>query len=1096
MVSVKTFVQLKNTVRNLLAVILFLGLPEISLWAQVTASITGTVKDASGAVAQGATVTAKHLETGNARTTDTDSSGGYILPSLSIGQYEVTAEKPGFKRGVRQGITLVVAQQAVVNITLEVGNVAQEVTVLAEAPLVNTTLSPTSGLVSENAVKDLPLNGRSFDQLLTLNVGTTNYTANARRSTFSVSGRRPEENRFLVNGVDYIGTDNSSTDITPTGASGQLLGVDAVREFNVVQNTYGAEYGKRAGGQVSIVSSSGTNQLHGDLFEFLRNSVLDARNFFDQGGVPPFKRNQFGGALGGPLRRDKVFLFGNYEGFRQRLGISNVAIVPDALARRGFLPIGPDNSEIQVPNLNPGMLPFFGFWPEPNGAVLGGGLATSISSPVQKVREDFGVFRFDYNASAKDSLSANYMVDDGENDLPGSTSHNPNFADIAPMRSQLLSFQETHIFSPALLSVATFGFSRANAAQGTFPTVPIPASLSFITGSTPGSISIGGGATTTVASSVTPANGVQSTRNVRNLFTSAGDVHYIKGNHSWVAGIWIQAVQQNLGGPAVATAGSITYPTLLAFLQDAPTQFIGVPNPTVLGARSKEIAWYVQDEFKLRPNLTLRLGLRDEMTTGWNEVSGRAANYVFDANGVILTDPAIGHSYLTQNNAKALWQPRAGLAWDPTGTGTWAVRVGAGIYNDLQDSMGHRLSAANPPFNARLTLTTPLLSFLPIPGGTQPPPACNADLQAAKQPCSIFSPGGVEPNMHTPTVQQWSLTVERELTRDFMLQFAYVGSQAYHTTISVDTNVAHPQVCSNASGCVSGGNRAATQTGRVPQGTLYLPSTPGLRPNPFVAGTFSWFFAGTSSYHAANFSLVKRAIHGLTFKINYTFSKTLDLNSAPTASAGKNEPQSILNPYDLKLSKGIAAFNLQHQFNANFSYELPFGRGQRWGRGASGMADRLISGWQWNGILTAQSGFPFTPQAGSNISGTGDTFNPDVPSRNPNFAGPVILGKPTRYFNPNAFVLPIAGTFGNVARGSLIGPGLTAFDTSLFKKFNINEKWTLQFRAEAFNLFNHANFGSPNAVVFSGNNISSSAGVITTTATTSRQLQFALKLIF
>jgi len=531
---------------------------------------------------------------------------------------------------------------------------------------------------------------------------------------------------------------------------------------------------------------------------------------------------------------------------------------------------------------------------------------------------------------------------------------------------------------------------------------------------------------------------------------------------------------------------------LLAFLQDLPTQFIAIPNPTPLGSRTKEAAWYVQDEIKLKPNLTLRLGLRDEMTTGWNEVTGRATRFEYDANGVVQTDPIIGRSALSQNNAKSLWQPRVGLAWDPTGTGTWAVRAGFGIFNDLQDSLASRASSANPPFNARMTLTAPLLSFIPIPGGTQPPPSCNAQLRAANQPCSIFSPGGIEPNLHTPTVQQWSFTVEREIARDLMIQLGYVGSQDYHLSVSINKNTALPQVCSNPQGCPSGGTRGAV--GLAPQGTTYM--APGPRPNPFVANTFSWFFAGNSNYHALNVSLVQRASHGLAFKTNYTFSKGLDLNSAITSSSGTNQPQGILNPYNLGLNKGIAAFSLRHQFNTNFSYELPFGRGQRWGSGASGLVDQFISGWQWNGIFSAQTGFTFTPQVGTNISGTGDTFNPDVPNWNPAFSGPVILGKPNQWYDPRAFLLPIAGTFGNVSRGSLGGPALTTLDTSLFKKFTINERWSLQLRAEAFNILNHANFGNPRTVVFSGNNYASSAGVITSTATTSRQIQFALKLLF
>ncbi len=1089
------------------AAILFLCLSAGTVWAQVTASITGSVKDATGAIIPGATVTMKSLESGLTRTAETDANGNYNIPSLPVGQYELDAEKAGFKKQVRRGITLVVAQQAVVNLTLEVGNVEQQVTVTAEAPIVNTTLSSTSGLIGEKEVKDLPLNGRSFDQLLTLNVGTSNYTSNvqdARNNAFSVAGKRPETNRFLINGIDFIGADSSGQVITPTGASGQLLGVDAVREFNVVQHTYGAEYGKRGGGQITIVTTSGTNKLHGDAFEYLRNSALDARNFFDPQGVPPFKRNQFGGALGGPVKKDKVFLFGNYEGFRQRLGISSVAYVPDADARRGFLPIGPNNSLIEVPNLKRGMLPFFALWPEPNGPSLGGGVAVAYSSPAQKIREDFGLVRFDYSVSEKDSFFVNYTIDDGERENPPA---DPIFITVSPQRTNLLGMQETHIFSPTVLNVATVGFDRASALSGTPPAVSLPANLSFISGSVPGAITIGGAIASTVGGTITPPSGNRSLLHVRNFFTYADDLHLVRGSHSITMGVWAQKIQQNLGGSPLAQAGSVSYPTLTAFLQDAPTQFIAVPNPTPLGYRSTQAAWYIQDEIKFNPKLTLRLGLRDEMTTGWNEVTGRAANYIFDQNGIIQTNPLVGRSALLQNNAIALWQPRVGVAWDPTGTGSWAVRAGFGIFNDLQDSLAHRLSS-NPPFNARMTLTAPLLSFIPIPGGTQPAPSCTALGQTG---CSTFSPGGLDPYMHTPTHQEWSLTVEREITKDLMLQVSYVGSQTYHLSLSINRNAAQPQVCANAAGCVSGGMRAANLTAIVPQGTTYIPSTPGLRPNPVVANTFSWMYAGNSSYHSANVSLVKRATRGLTFKANYTFSKVMDLNSAITSSSGQNEPQMVYTLYNLGLSKGIAAFSLKHQFNTNFSYELPFGRGQRWGSGATAAADKLIGGWQLNGILTAQSGFPFTPQVGNNILGTGDTFNPDLPNWNPAFKGKVVLGKVGQYFDPNAFILPLAGTFGNVSRGSIIGPGLTTLDLSMFKKIPINDRFSLRFQAEVFNFFNHSNFGSPNSIVFSGQNPACSVvtggvipascygattGTIGKTATTSRQLQFALKLMF
>ena len=350
----------------------------------------------------------------------------------------------------------------------------------------------------------------------------------------------------------------------------------------------------------------------------------------------------------------------------------------------------------------------------------------------------------------------------------------------------------------------------------------------------------------------------------------------------------------------------------------------------------------------------------------------------------------------------------------------------------------------------------------------------------------------MEPNFHTPTNQQWSLTIERGITKDLLLQVSYVGSETYHLPILQDTNVVHSQVCADPQGCGSGG--VSGPRGLAPQGTRYVP--PGPRPNPFVDPGSSWIYQGNASYHALNVSVVQRATRGLTFKTNYTFGKVLDVHSAIITAAQQNSAGNLFDPYNLRLSKGVASYSLTHQFNANVSYELPLGRGQRWGSGVNGALDKLIGGWQWNGILAAQSGFPFSLRAGSNISGTGDTGIPDAPSRKPGFSGPAILEKVNRWFDPNAFVLPIPGTFGNVARGSFMGPGLTTIDTSLFKKFNINERWSLQFRAEVFNLLNHTNFSFPNAVVFQGSNINPSAGVITATTTSSRQIQLALKLLF
>src|SRR5665213_591082 len=420
--------------------------------AQTTAGISGKVLDPSGAPVSGVKITAKSIETGASRGAETDSTGAYRILSLHLGGQEVKAEKAGFKPIVRSGIDLAVGQDAVVNLRLEVGDLAQQVTVNEEVPVVNTTTSPVSGVVGSGEVKDLPLNGRGFDNLITLNPGAINFglksanTSTSNGNTFSVAGRRPSDNIVLLNGIEYTGS--SQLGITPGGVSGELLGIDAVREFNVLTDTYSAEYGKRSGAQVTVVTQSGTNQLHGSVFEFLRNSDLDARNFFDQGSIPPFRRNQFGAALGGPVKKDKLFLFGNYEGFRQLLAVSNVSVVPDSQARLGILPT-------PVTNVNPAMLKYFGLWPLANGPELSGGAALSYNHPRQTVREDFGTLRSDYVVSDTDTLSAAYTLDDGNSVIPQA---DPLFGSALALRAQIGSLQEVHILSPRMLNTFRLGF--------------------------------------------------------------------------------------------------------------------------------------------------------------------------------------------------------------------------------------------------------------------------------------------------------------------------------------------------------------------------------------------------------------------------------------------------------------------------------------------------------------------------------------------------------------------------------------------------------------------------------------------------------------
>lgn len=1057
--------------------------------AQVTASLSGRVEDASSAAVPGATVTVKSMETGATRAVTTDDSGSFTVLALPLGPQEVKAEKTGFRPAVRTGISLDVGQAAKVNLQLQVGEFIQQLTVSEEAPVVNTTTAPVSGLVGQRQVKDLPLNGRSFDNLLTLNPGAINYsamksagTSTSNGNTFAVAGRRTWENLFLLNGIEDTGS--SQLAITPGGVSGQLLGIDAVREFNVLPSAYGAEYGKRPGAQVSVVTQSGTNALHGTLFEFLRNSALDARNFFDQGAAPPFRRNQFGAAAGGPVKKDRLFVFGNYEGFRQALSLSSVSVVPDLPARQGLLP-NAAGVPVQAANLNPAMLKYMAFWPQPNGPeLLVNGLPTgsalSYNNPKQAIREDFGTLRTDYTIRDGDSLSAAYTIDDGNNLTPLA---DPLFGSYSTLRSQVASLQETHIVSAHALNTLRLGFSRAAFDYNSFGLVPFPSEDSFVAGGGPGGIVIGGGATTTGVAAITAAgpNNAASVWNRRNLFTYTDSFQITKGIHQINVGVWFQRLRDN-ENTASRRLGQASFASLQTFLQGTVTTFQVVPTPNELGWRSLFGAWYAEDAIRIRPNLTLQVGLRHEFTTGWNEVSGRAANYVTNQQGVLVTDPVVSSSAFTENNAKRLFGPRVSLAWDPFRNGKTAVRAGFGTYFSLIDDLSFLLNSI-PPYNGSVSLSGSLPSLLPIIPGVPPRPSCS---DTVPQPCTIWAPQGIEPSAKTPTVQEWNLTVEQQLDRQTVLRVAYVGSFGYHGLLSVDPNSIAAQTCSNAAGCTSGGNGAAR--GSVPQGAQYIPVA--ARPNPYLSGGFFWYTEGNTSYNALQVDATRRLSHGLQFRANYTWSKNLDMNSGLTGAQANNQAQMVLNRNNLRQDWGRSALNITHQASISGTYELPFGRH------LVGAGKKLIGGWQVNGIATILGGFPFTPQVGSNRSGDGDTRNPDRPNVNPTFTGPVILGRPNQWLNPNAYVLPVVGTYGNLGRGTLTGPGLADMDLSLFKTTAVTEKASVQFRAEFFNVLNHANFGTPNAILFSNGAISPSAGLITTTATTSRQIQFGLKLIF
>jgi hypothetical protein len=1071
--------------RNLVPLFLAISLP---LCAQVSANLSGTVTDPSGALVSAANVSAKNMGTGLVRTAATGADGHYEINALPLGEYEIRAEKTGFTGQVRTGVNLVVAQTANVNLTLQVGGASQQITVNGDAPLVSVNSAGVSGLVGEQQVKNLPLNGRSYDELLTLNPGVVNFTAaktggiGVSNSTvgnnFAVEGNRPQQNLYLLNGVEFTGA--AENNMQPGGTSQQLLGVDAIREFNLLSDSYGAEYGKHPGAQVLIVTQSGTNQIHGSLYEYIRNNDLDARNFFDGASVPGFARNQFGAALGAPVQKNKTFVFTNFEGMTQHLHQTGVDLVPDANARAGYLPcklVTPTPSTCPASGVVfVGVSPLINAWPVPSaGAPDFGGISEAFNNPLQTIRDDFGTLRLDHIFNSKDTLSAIYTIDDSADFTPTST--NLYSADSESLREQVLSLDETHVVSPNLLNTARIGYSRAAYFFTGEPTPGTPAASlpGLLAGDPLGALVIGGSAASnpTATLSLAGANNGSNLHVARNLYTYEDRVSFTKGRHQISAGAWFQRLQSN-EELALSQYGQATFTSLQTFLQGTVATLLYDPTPTPLGWRSLYGAVYAEDLIRLTPKLTINIGFRDEFSTGWNEVEGRASNYTYP-NGIISSQPTVGSSVFTVNRAKFLPQPRAGLAWSPLQAKHATVfRAGFGMYNDLQDALGYRTDQ-NAPFNPTYSLPTVAVSSLPV--NTAIPVPSTAKLV----------PGGVQPDLQTPTLISWSLRIQQEITANTAITLGYVGSHGYHELIGIDANEPIPVICP-ASPCPAtypSTFPAGIAGTAVPAGTYYVPTS--TRSNNSLANTWTYFSEGVSTYNALQVDIRHRFSSNFSVRGVYTWSKSLDDGDSLNATTSGGEPALASNPYYLPADKGLANFNVRNAAVINASYALP-----------TESNNILAKGWSVNTIVTLQGGLPFTPQLSYNPSNNGDSRNPVRPFVNPAFTGTVIYGSPNEWFNPAAYLAPpnSSGFYGNLGRDTLTGPGLATVDLSFLKITPIRENMRLQFRAELFNLLNRANFGTPNAVVFTPSGVSPTAGVITNTATTSRQIQFGLKLLW
>jgi hypothetical protein len=1047
--------------RPTLASVFLLMMPVSDLGQSSGGVIRGTITDPSSAVIQGATVTIVQGGTGETRRLASNSAGLYDAPNLPIGTYTLTVAASGFSTVVRTGIEVRVGSERVIDVGLTIGAAEQTVTATAEGAAVDLATSETGGVETGQVVRELPLNGRDWTTLAALQPGvsivrTENpVVLDVPRGNrgygvmMAISGSRPEQSTYWLDGInlnDYAGGG-------PASVLGASLGVDAVEEFSVITANPPADYGKTSGGVINAVTRAGTNQIHGSAYEFLRNSALDARNFFDPSTLPPFKRNQFGGSLGGPIKHRRTFFFVNYEGVRQGLGVTDVDTAPSPSARAGDLSTG-------IVTVSPRVAPFLAFFPLPNGPVKGD-VGTYTFSAQNNTHENLATTRMDHQFSQKDAIHGTYLFDQGS--TTGPDDYDGVLLGIFTRR-QTTGVEESHIVSPSTVNFLRAGVNRivAEQVQSLSAINPLAAdpSFGFLPGRDIGQIQIAG---------ITEyPGGLYATGDYHFHYTSYqlyDDLSMTRGSHSLKAGISVEAIRSNALGAGTLN-GAANFGSLASFLTDQPSSFTAtIPGTNApIGLRQVVAGAYIKDEWRALRNLTLNVGLRYETATVPTEEHDQLGTLTFGSQQLRVGGPFF------QNPTLRDFAPVVGAAWDPFGDKKTAVHASFGQYDVLPlTSLFSLVAILSAPFNLQGSSTTvPAGSF---PGGLY-------QSLAAGGPRAEF----IQQNPKRSYVLQWNFAVQRELIPTIIAEVGYTGSHGVHLPlIENDINTVLPA--------------SVTSSGYF----WPVPIGSGAKPWPSWGTVTGVFWPVSSSYDALTARLQKRFSHGLLAQASYTWSKSLDSgsNSLPTAYSNT---VSNLPYFDPRLRRSVSDFDVPQLFVVSGTWEIPGVKGP--GNGTAW----LLSGWQLGTLLQLNSGLPFTPTIAGDPLGLDSVQRYDFPDRLnlPGCGNPVNPGNPTEYLKLACFAAPApANRLGDAGRNLARGPGLIDWDASLFKNIPIarfSDSFRIQFRFEMFNILNHTNFNPPNATslqLFTQTLTSiASAGNLTSTSTTSRQLQFGLKILW